>query len=91
MVNGYQTWPAHQGPPEARAPLGPIEATPMNQHTPMNPGVSERASVVLEYLTNMRQMVSDQRDVMLGYLGTEPAPRVVHTAPASARNRSTCG
>ena len=84
MVNGYQTWPAHQGPPEARAPLGPIEATPMNQHTPMNPGVSERASVVLEYLTNMRQMVSDQRDVMLGYLGTEPAPRVVHTAPASA-------
>jgi len=84
MVNGYQAWPAHQGPPEAKGPLGPVEVTPMKQHSSMQAGVTERTSVVLEYLTNMRQLVTDQRDVMLGYLGTSPAPRAVQPMPTAA-------
>ncbi len=38
--------------------------------------VGERDGVVLEYLRGMRSMIAAQRDVMLSYLGSVPAPMI---------------
>ena len=41
----------------------------------------DRAGVVLEFLGSMREVIQAQRDVVLGYLGTEAGAVVVERAP----------
>jgi acyl transferase domain-containing protein/NAD(P)H-dependent flavin oxidoreductase YrpB (nitropropane dioxygenase family) len=76
LVNGHAAWPASGEPPAKPQPpaAAPVAVVPV---------VAERDTVVIEYLRNMRSMITAQRDVMLSYLGTVPVPMV--DAPAAAR------
>ncbi|HIA00883.1 MAG TPA: SDR family NAD(P)-dependent oxidoreductase, partial [Myxococcales bacterium] len=62
MVNGHRSAPINgELPPSAMKRLAePVVLTASE---------GSRDGVVLEYLKNMREMVSSQRDVMLGFLG----------------------
>jgi acyl transferase domain-containing protein/NAD(P)H-dependent flavin oxidoreductase YrpB (nitropropane dioxygenase family)/NADP-dependent 3-hydroxy acid dehydrogenase YdfG len=69
FVNGQSARPASE--PRATtaiAKIAPVAIAPAP--------ASERDGTVLEYLRNMRAMVTTQRDVMLAYLGAQPAPVV---------------
>jgi len=79
LVNGQTAWPATTTPPAPMQPVG----HPTSAMMPPAEQPSERSTVVLEYLKNMRSMVADQRDVMLGYLGASPVVRP-NTAPTVA-------
>ncbi|MFI1393450.1 SDR family NAD(P)-dependent oxidoreductase [Streptomyces sp. NPDC020681] len=53
---------------------------PAQRVTPVRPAaetVDRREDAVLEYLRGARELVAAQRDVLLGYLGAEAAPRAV--------------
>ena len=65
LVNGHTAWPAQSAPPEPVKPLGQI-----SQLTPQAAVENESAAIVLGYLENMRQLVIDQSEVVLSYLGT---------------------
>ena len=85
LVNGHRTRPVN-----GEAPM-PVRPTPLVV-APVAAAPAERDTVVIEYLRNMRSMITAQRDVMLGYLGTVPAPmremievpvqRVIDVVPA---------
>ena len=45
---------------------------------------SDRDQVMLEYLSTMRKLVDTQREVMLSYLGRNPAPHAELALPAQA-------
>ena len=69
LVNGHRAVPISGDLPESamrplQQPVSPVES-------PM-----QRDVVVLEFLQNMREVVSAQRDAVLGYLGTAPAARI---------------
>jgi acyl transferase domain-containing protein/NAD(P)H-dependent flavin oxidoreductase YrpB (nitropropane dioxygenase family)/NADP-dependent 3-hydroxy acid dehydrogenase YdfG len=49
------------------------------------PATNEREGAVIEYLRTMRTMISAQRDVMLAYLGSAPAPMVEVVPQAKAK------
>ena len=66
LVNGHTARPA-SGPAPAKAkPVVIAHAAP----------VADRDAVVIEYLRTMRSMITAQRDVMLSYLGSVPAPMI---------------
>ena len=70
LVNGHTAWPASGSPPIKPPPLDLALATTVP------PVVAERDGIVIEYLRNMRSMITAQRDVMLAYLGATPAPMI---------------
>ncbi|HEY4245014.1 MAG TPA: SDR family NAD(P)-dependent oxidoreductase [Kofleriaceae bacterium] len=86
LVNGHSARPA-TAPPVVAAGPRPIVSVPqtggVSMSAPPSPSLSaatvgvvagERESVVLEYLRTMRTMIAAQRDVMLSFLGSAPAP-----------------
>ncbi len=90
LVNGFHSIPAHGDAPRegfrpmAQPPQPVVTASASAPAIPMD----SREAVVLEYLKGVREAVSDQRDVVLGYLGAQPAPREVvistqQTSPAT--------
>jgi acyl transferase domain-containing protein/NAD(P)H-dependent flavin oxidoreductase YrpB (nitropropane dioxygenase family) len=96
LVNGQQARPmgsalpprtatATLPPPMAMTVAGAPALVPPTAAPAFTPA-SERDGVVVEYLRNMRSMISAQRDVMLQYLGGAPAATyaapVVDIAPA---------
>ncbi len=90
-VNGQRAWPL-QGELPAHAMRPVDKAIVMAAATaPQAPAASERDTVVLEYLRNMREMAETQRRVMLGYLGTADAAREASTCRrcTSARPRAS--
>jgi acyl transferase domain-containing protein/NAD(P)H-dependent flavin oxidoreductase YrpB (nitropropane dioxygenase family) len=72
LVNGHAARPANGEPVAIPKPVPLVAA---------QPAASERDSTVIEYLRNMRSMITAQRDVMLAYLGTAPAPMIEVPAP----------
>jgi acyl transferase domain-containing protein/NAD(P)H-dependent flavin oxidoreductase YrpB (nitropropane dioxygenase family)/acyl carrier protein len=57
-------------------PIGLPVAAPAVAPAPVAAPVGERDGIVLEYLRGMRSMIQAQRDVMLSYLGSVPAPMI---------------
>jgi acyl transferase domain-containing protein/NAD(P)H-dependent flavin oxidoreductase YrpB (nitropropane dioxygenase family)/NADP-dependent 3-hydroxy acid dehydrogenase YdfG/acyl carrier protein len=84
LVNGHTSRPANEAPMKpirpmlAAAQLAAAGAASRHPAAGSLSGVgaapAERDGVVIEYLRNMRSMITAQRDVMLSYLGTVPAP-----------------
>ena len=71
LVNGFRAFPAHgDAPREGYRPMDrpPQPVVTDGKRAPAVP-TNSREAVVLEYLKGMREAVSDQRDVVLGYLG----------------------
>jgi acyl transferase domain-containing protein/NAD(P)H-dependent flavin oxidoreductase YrpB (nitropropane dioxygenase family) len=84
LVNGQAARPAHGEAPMKVRPvaLAPIIASTPVTAAPAAAGVAAgRDGVVIEYLRNMRSMIAAQRDVMLSFLGSVPAPMVVDAPP----------
>ncbi|MCH2105101.1 MAG: SDR family NAD(P)-dependent oxidoreductase [Planctomycetes bacterium] len=79
IVNGFRSFPAHgEAPREGFRPMvQPPQPVVTSETSAAALGVDSREAVVLEYLKGVREAVSDQRDVVLGYLGAQPAPREV--------------
>ena len=76
------------------APMKSIAKATLSTFTNAQPqpvaASSERDSVVIEYLRNMRSMIVAQRDVVLSYLGSVPAPMVeppLHATIAASPTR----
>ena len=83
LVNGFRAVPAHgEAPREAFRPMdSPPEPVTTASSNASALAANSREAVVLEYLRGMRESVRDQRDVVLGYLGAQPAPREVIVSP----------
>jgi acyl transferase domain-containing protein/NAD(P)H-dependent flavin oxidoreductase YrpB (nitropropane dioxygenase family) len=102
LIDGHTAWPAAAPPPPPAQPvaLAPIAArrstfvpAPLeyDEHDAPtafqeSPLASDRDVLVLEYLHNVRATITAQRDVMLAYLGSAPAPAQLD-APPAARTR----
>ncbi|MFI9381940.1 SDR family NAD(P)-dependent oxidoreductase [Kutzneria sp. NPDC052558] len=76
--------PDGQLPPHGLAPARRIPRIAMTEATPVG-----RDQVVVEFLRNSRELITTQREVMLGYLGAVPAvryalPEVVDAAHLTA-------
>ncbi len=71
VVNGHRVRPVGDEPMPHK-PIGFPTAAP----APVAAPVAERDGVVIEYLRGMRSMIAAQRDVMLSYLGSVPAPMI---------------
>src|SRR5262249_41352723 len=75
FVNGHTSRPVGSPPPPPASSKPAITIAPVAAATVAAPvPTGEREGLVLEYLRNMRSMITAQRDVMLSYLGTQPAP-----------------
>lgn len=73
MVNGGRAWPLKGKLPAhaaqvVPAPVVSLAAAPASVQTMAAPS-GEREQALTSYLSNMRELVSAQRDVLLGYLG----------------------
>jgi acyl transferase domain-containing protein/NAD(P)H-dependent flavin oxidoreductase YrpB (nitropropane dioxygenase family)/NAD(P)-dependent dehydrogenase (short-subunit alcohol dehydrogenase family) len=77
LVNGHLAWPASEEAPKPAEPVGATLTPPMVTSGVGAPQDADKSTVVLEYLKNMRQLVADQRDVLLGYLGATSSVRPV--------------
>ena len=64
-------------PTNGLAPARQIPRTAMPEHSPAG-----RDQVVVEFLRNSRELITIQREVMLGYLGAIPPPLPERPAPA---------
>jgi len=78
--------PDGQLPPHGLAPAHRIPRTAMTEATPAG-----RDQVVVEFLRNSRELITTQREVMLGYLGAVPAvryaiPEVIEAPPRPTVN-----
>ena len=79
MVNGGRAWPikgklpAHAGQ-VVKAPVVHLGAATGFTAANTAPLVAERDQALAGYLSNMRELVSAQRDVLLGYMGASAAP-----------------
>lgn len=88
MVNGGRAWPikgklpAHAGQ-IVKAPVVHLGAATGFTGTSAMPHVAERDQALAGYLNNMRELVSAQRDVLLGYMGAPAAPVFVRGSPAA--------
>ena len=91
LVNGQAARPANEvrmTKSISKPPLAAIAAATAPAPAARAPAAAagDRDGTVLEYLRTMRAMVTAQRDVMLAYLGTQPAPMVdlpLAAAPAA--------
>jgi acyl transferase domain-containing protein/NADP-dependent 3-hydroxy acid dehydrogenase YdfG len=73
LVNGHRVRPVGDEPMPHK-PIGlPAAAAPAPAPVA---STSERHDIVIEYLRGMRSMIAAQRDVMLSYLGSVPAPMI---------------
>jgi len=72
LVNGHRVRPVGDELMPHK-PVGLPAAAPVPAPAP---AASERDGVVIEYLRGMRSMIAAQRDVMLSYLGSVPAPMI---------------
>ena len=70
LVDGHHARPADAPPPP---PARPIEITAIGTGADARPAATERDTIVLEYLHNVRTSIIAQRDVVLAYLGQAPA------------------
>ncbi len=103
LVNGHTTRPSGGAAPAPRVvPNSIVSAGPSAQGQQAPAAASygapiaaagERDGIVIEYLRNMRSLIGAQRDVMMAYLGSTPAPMmepvsrvidVVDARPATA-------
>lgn len=88
MVNGGRAWPikgklpAHAGQ-IVKAPVVHLGGATGFTAASALPLVSERDQALAGYLNNMRELVSAQRDVLLGYMGAPVAPDFVRASPAA--------
>lgn len=82
MVNGGRAWPLRGAAPAhaASVVLAPMRPAPAAPALVASPALAAEEALV-GYLTNMREIVAAQRDVLLGYFGGSPAQR---TAPPAA-------
>lgn len=93
MINGGRAWPRHGALPRhaGRVITAPLQlsATSPSMHAHQSPA----DQAVFQYLSNMRDMVLAQRDIMLTMLGQPDAtPRLVvehGAAPSMVRHPST--
>jgi acyl transferase domain-containing protein/NAD(P)H-dependent flavin oxidoreductase YrpB (nitropropane dioxygenase family)/NAD(P)-dependent dehydrogenase (short-subunit alcohol dehydrogenase family)/acyl carrier protein len=86
MVNGGRAWPLNgQAPAHGAAvvlePVVDLTTAPAPAAAPV---VDAGDGALVGYLTNMREMVQAQRDVLLGYFGAPQAPRPIVSAPRPA-------
>jgi acyl transferase domain-containing protein/NAD(P)H-dependent flavin oxidoreductase YrpB (nitropropane dioxygenase family)/acyl carrier protein len=86
MVNGGRAWPLNgQAPAHGAAvvlkPVVDLTTAPAPVAAPV---VDAGDGALVGYLTNMREMVQAQRDVLLGYFGAPQAPRPIVSAPRPA-------
>ncbi len=79
LVNGQRTRAANGEPPMPQRPIGFPTAAPVAAAAA--PAANDRDGVVIEYLRTMRSMITAQRDVMLSYLGSVPAPMLETAHP----------
>ena len=73
--------------------IAPVLAQTVQSVHSAQSAAADRDGVVIEYLRTMRSMITAQRDIMLSYLGTVPAPmrelaevretRMIEVAPAA--------
>ena len=88
LVNGHRVRPAGEANVSApHKPIGLPIAAAAAAPAPA-PVASERDGVVIEYLRGMRTMIAAQRDVMLSYLGSAPAPMIEHVPVIDVPARS---
>ncbi|MCK6504074.1 acyltransferase domain-containing protein, partial [Myxococcota bacterium] len=83
-IDGHSARPVTGDLPEgAMVPVtAPVVRAPVPGADPAT-AAGERERVMGDYLETMRRLVEAQREVMLGYLGATPAPRVVD-APSTS-------
>ncbi|HEV7556020.1 MAG TPA: acyltransferase domain-containing protein, partial [Kofleriaceae bacterium] len=83
LVNGHSARP-FDAPKQVAQVMTPMVAVGAAMPVGQPAGVtSERDVVVVEFLRNMRSMISAQRDVVLSYLGSAPQPSIeTFVAPA---------
>jgi acyl transferase domain-containing protein/NAD(P)H-dependent flavin oxidoreductase YrpB (nitropropane dioxygenase family)/NADP-dependent 3-hydroxy acid dehydrogenase YdfG len=88
LVNGHSARPANgEAPMKSITKAKPaVVAAIQSAAEPAAPVAvaGERETVVVEFLRNMRSMITAQRDVMLSYLGSVPAPMMDAVAPMPA-------
>ena len=87
MVNGGRAWPLKGEAPAhgAKVVLSPV-VLPQVVAEATVPAPSDSQLSVMNYLSNMRDMVNAQRDVLMSFLGSAPAAtplRVALSAPAT--------
>ena len=96
LINGHYAVPSVGTlPPNGALPISkPINlnyGAISDNHT-MNNNLTQADQVILEYLGNMRSMIQNQRDVMLGYFGQNPgtiaAPQARTTIQVPVQNNS---
>ncbi|HEY6040159.1 MAG TPA: SDR family NAD(P)-dependent oxidoreductase, partial [Kofleriaceae bacterium] len=83
LVSGHRTRSANGEAPMPQQPIGlaAVAPAPVIVNAPAPAAVGERDGVVIEYLRTMRSMITAQRDVMLSYLGSVPAPMMEVAQP----------
>jgi acyl transferase domain-containing protein/NAD(P)H-dependent flavin oxidoreductase YrpB (nitropropane dioxygenase family)/NADP-dependent 3-hydroxy acid dehydrogenase YdfG/acyl carrier protein len=83
LVSGHRTRSANGEAPMPQQPIGLAAVAPaaVVVSAPAPAPVAERDGVVIEYLRTMRSMITAQRDVMLSYLGSVPAPMLESAQP----------
>jgi acyl transferase domain-containing protein/NAD(P)H-dependent flavin oxidoreductase YrpB (nitropropane dioxygenase family)/NAD(P)-dependent dehydrogenase (short-subunit alcohol dehydrogenase family) len=73
MIDGGRAWPIRgKAPAYAGKPI--TEPLQLARGTLVASADSVQETAVIDYLTNMRESVRAQRDVLLGFLGQTPAP-----------------
>ncbi|SEQ05434.1 Acyl transferase domain-containing protein [Solimonas aquatica] len=87
MVNGGRAWPLKGKLPAnaAAVVLQPVIApgAPATAPTLLPAQAAQGDQALVHYLSNMRELVHAQRDVLLGYFGA-PAPRATAVTPSYA-------
>ncbi len=85
MVDGGRAWPLHGKPPGHAGTVldAPVVRAPTTA-APAAGQVQPADQALIGYLANMRDMVNAQRDVLLGYFGAAPVPRMAASAPILA-------
>lgn len=80
MIDGFRSLPLHGELPESAmhpSSTPAVELVPAGSQAAGGAGLEPAEGAVVEYLRNMRELAESQREIMLGLLGTAPAPRVV--------------
>lgn len=71
LVDGHHARPADAPPPPPARPVELTSLAPISERAA--PAMTERDTIVLEYLHNVRTAIAAQRDVVLAYLGQAPS------------------
>jgi acyl transferase domain-containing protein/NAD(P)H-dependent flavin oxidoreductase YrpB (nitropropane dioxygenase family)/NAD(P)-dependent dehydrogenase (short-subunit alcohol dehydrogenase family) len=89
MVNGGRAWPLKGEAPAhgSKVVLAPVVQPARVVEVAAAPALNESQLSVMNYLSNMREMVNAQRDVLMSFLGAAPAAAPVRAqlaAPVAA-------